>query len=88
MGQMKQIVVRVKNLYKLDVEDCVALSTKLDKVQIRDVDELWHKILGHFHHGTLKIMQNITTGLPKGAAGYMQRMYHGKYKKSTFHDQD
>ena len=28
MGQVKKIIVRVKNLYKLDVEDCVALSTK------------------------------------------------------------
>jgi hypothetical protein len=32
-GQVKQIRVRVKNLYKLDVEDCVALSTKAEKVQ-------------------------------------------------------
>jgi hypothetical protein len=32
-GQVKQIGVHVKNLYKLDVEDCVALSTKAEKVQ-------------------------------------------------------
>ena len=30
--QVKQIRVRVKNLYKLDVEDCVALSSKAEKV--------------------------------------------------------
>jgi len=32
MGQVKQIRVCAKNLYKLDVEDCVALSTKAKKV--------------------------------------------------------
>ena len=32
IGQVKQIRVRVKNLYKLDVEDCVALSRKVEKV--------------------------------------------------------
>ena len=28
LGQVKKIRVRVKNLYKLDVEDCIDLSTK------------------------------------------------------------
>lgn len=32
MGQVKQIEVRVNKLYKLDVEYCVALSTKVEKV--------------------------------------------------------
>ena len=54
-GQLKWIVVQVKNLYKLDVEDCANLSSKLEKVQSRDIGELWHKILGHLHHGALKI---------------------------------
>lgn len=31
--QMKQIRVRVKNLYKLEVGDCIALSSKVEKVQ-------------------------------------------------------
>jgi len=53
MGQVKQIRVHVENLYKLDVEDCVTLRTKTEKVQSRDVGELWHRILGHFHHGAL-----------------------------------
>jgi len=57
MGQVKQIEVRVKNLYKLDVEDCVALSIKAEKMQICNVSELWHRRLGHFHHDALNIMQ-------------------------------
>ena len=56
----------MKNLYKLDVEYRAILSTKEEKVQSRDIGELWHRILGHFHHGALKIMQQISTGLPKG----------------------
>jgi len=57
MGQVKQIEVRGKNLYKLDVEDCAALSTKAKKMQSRDLGELWHIRLGHLHHGPLEIMQ-------------------------------
>ena len=33
IGQVTWIRVRVKNLYKLDVEDCVALITNAEKVQ-------------------------------------------------------
>ena len=31
-GQAKQIEVNVKNLYKLNVENCPTLSTKVEKV--------------------------------------------------------
>jgi len=67
MGHVNHMGVHVKNMYKLDVEDCVVLSTKVEKVQSRDVGEIWHKRLGHLHHGALKIMQQITTSLPKGS---------------------
>ena len=40
MGQVRQFGFRVKKLYKLDVEYCVALSTNAEKVQSRDVGEL------------------------------------------------
>jgi len=64
---VKKIGVRVRNMYNLDVEYCVALSTKAEKVQSHDVGEIWHRRLGNLHHGALKIMQLITTCLPKGA---------------------
>ena len=57
----------MKNLYKLDVEYFVALGSKAEKVQSCDVDEIWHRRLGHLHHGALKIMHQITIGLTKGA---------------------
>eukprot|EP00253_Pinus_taeda_P006582 PITA_06582 len=66
MGQTKRTGIQVKNLYKLEVDDCAALSTKTELVQSQDIGELWHRWLGHLHHGALKIMQQISTGLPKG----------------------
>ena len=65
-GQAKKIGIRVKNIYKLDLDGCVALMGKADKVVSQDEGELWHRILGHLHHSALKVMQQISTGLPKG----------------------
>ena len=62
-GQAKKIGIRVKNLYKLDVDGCATLMGKADKVVSQDQGELWHKRLGHLCHGTLKAMQHISTGL-------------------------
>jgi len=56
----------VKNLYKLEVDDYATLSTKAELVKSQDIGELWHRLLGHFHHVALKIMQQISTRLPKG----------------------
>ena len=66
MGQTKRIGVRVKNIYKLEVDGCTAMMGKLEEVVSQDEGELWHRRLGHLHHGTLKILQQIYTGLPKG----------------------
>jgi len=65
LGQVKRIRVRVKNLYKLDVEECASLSTKAENMQSRYISELWHRRFGHLHQGAVKIMQQISTGLPK-----------------------
>ena len=56
-SQTKRIGIRVKNLYKLEVDDCVALSAKVELMKSQDIGELWHRRLGHLHHGALKIMQ-------------------------------
>ena len=32
MGQVKKIGIRVQNLYKIEVEDCAALSSKVEKM--------------------------------------------------------
>lgn len=86
-GAMKQIGVRVKNLYKLQVETEVALR----RVHGRDMGELWHKCMGHLHHGALKILQQIAMGLRpcridqhEVCKGYTL----SKYAKSYFQGQD
>eukprot|EP00253_Pinus_taeda_P011151 PITA_11151 len=56
-GQVKKIGIQVKNLYKLEVEECASLSEKVERVQSRDVGELWHRRLGHLHNGAFKILQ-------------------------------
>ena len=56
----------MKNLYRLDVDCCTTLMGKADKVVRQDEGELWHRRLGHLHHGALKVMQHISMGLPKG----------------------
>ena len=53
----KRIGIGVNNLYKLEVDDCAALSTKAELVQSQYIGKLWHMYLGHLHHGALKIMQ-------------------------------
>ena len=60
-GQTKRIRIWVKNIYKLEVDDCATLSTKEELVQSQVIGELWHRWLGHLHHGALNIMQQIST---------------------------
>ena len=64
MGQAKRIGIQVKNIYKLEVDGYAAMMGKVEKVVSRDEGELWHGKLGHLHHGALKVMQQISTGLP------------------------
>ena len=55
-GQVNKIGVHVKNLYKHDVDGCVALSSKVRKAMRWDIGESWHTRLGHLHHSALRIM--------------------------------
>ena len=87
IGQTKRIGIQVKNLYKLEVDDCVALSSKAELVQSQDISKLWHRRLGHLHHGALKIMQYISIGLPKGKLEQVDTCKGctlDKYEKSSF----
>jgi len=42
-GHIKNIGFRFQNLYKIEVQDCVSLSSKVEKMLSQDVDELWHR---------------------------------------------
>ena len=62
---------------------------KADKVVSRDEGELWDKRLGHLHHGALKVMQQISNGIPKDTvpqSGTCKGCTMGKYVKATFHE--
>ena len=55
----------------------------------RDEGELWHRRLGHLQHGALKILQQISTRLPKGTLAQSDQCKGctlGKFVKGNFHD--
>ena len=75
----------------MEVDDYAALSSKVELVQSQDICELCHRILGHLHHGALNIMQQISTGLPKGKLEQMDTCKGctlGKYVKYSFQDRN
>jgi hypothetical protein len=75
----------------LQVDGCGAMIGKAETVVSRDEGELWHRRLGHLHHGALKIMQQISTGLPRGTLAQSDQCKGctlGKYVKSTFHEKE
>ena len=87
MGQAKRIGIRVKNLYKLEVEACATIMSKAEKVVRWGESELWHRRLGHLHHVALKVMRKISTRLPMGTLAQLDQckcFTMGKYAKSTF----
>ena len=63
--------------------------SKEERVVSLDEGELWYRRLGHLHHNSLKVMQYISTGLPKGTLVQIDTCKGctmGKYAKETFHD--
>jgi hypothetical protein len=72
-GQVNKIGIQVKNLYMLEVYGCSAMIGKVEKLVSRDEGELWHRRLGHFHHGALKIMHQISTRLPRGTLAQLDQ---------------
>eukprot|EP00253_Pinus_taeda_P029453 PITA_29453 len=90
-GETRKIVVRVRNLYQLHVDGCTIMVGKAEGLVSQDDGELWHRRLGHLHHGALKILQQITIGLPKGTLAQLDQCKgctFGKFVKATFHKKD
>ena len=64
---------------------------KAEKVVSRDEGELWHRKMGHLHHGALKILQHISNGFPKGKIAQLDQCKGctmGKFVKTTFHEKE
>ena len=62
---------------------------KAEGVVSRDEGKLWHRRLGHLHHGALKILQQSSTELSKGTLAQSDQCKGctlGKFVKATFHE--
>jgi hypothetical protein len=56
-----------------------------------DMAELWHRRMVHLHHGALKVLQEIVTGLPDFSTEHHEvckGCAMGKYTKTTFPNSD
>ena len=81
---MTQIGVRSHKLYKLQLESPVAL---IDSTDDRDPNELWHRRMGHLHHGALRILKNTVIGAPELSTKkdeVCRGCVLGKYAKAAF----
>ena len=82
----KKVQIRIKSnrLYILQLESPMAVTGSHGD---KDLNKLWHRRIGHLHHGALRILRSIVTGVPdlsterddvcKGCA-------LGKYAKAAF----
>ena len=57
-----QIGVRSNRLYKLQLESPIALIRSSEE---KDLNELWHRKMGHLHHGAIRMLRRTITGVPK-----------------------
>ena len=91
MGQSKRLWIRVKNIYKPEVDGCDTMVFKAKEVVSCDEGELWHRQLVHVHHGALKVMQQISIGLTRGTlaqSSTCKGFTMGKYVKATFDEKE
>jgi len=57
-----QFRVRSHKLYKLQLKSPMALIGSNDE---KDLNELWHRRMGHLHHGALRILKKTVTEAEK-----------------------
>ena len=84
--QDKMIGIRSHKVYRLQFESLQALITNA-----KDMGELWHRRMAHLHHGALKILKEIVTGLPELSTEHSDMCKGcalGKYVKTTFPSSD
>lgn len=59
----KVIGTRIGKLYKLDFQPMATLVSSGGSEE--HLCELWHKRMAHLHHGALRVLREIVTGLPQ-----------------------
>ena len=80
-----QIRVRSNKLYKLQLESPMGLIGNTDE---KELNELWHRRMGHLHHGALRILKKTVTGVPKlntKRDDVCRGCVLGKYAKAAYH---
>jgi hypothetical protein len=84
----KVIGTRHENLYKFMFQPASAL---FHSTNINDLCELWHRRMNHLHHGAMRILREIVTGVPEFSTEHRElckRCALGKYTKTAFPSSD
>jgi hypothetical protein len=80
----KVIGTRHEKLYKLMFQPVRAL---IHTTSSSDLCELWHRRMENLHHGDLRVLREIVTGVPyfsTKAPGVVQRVLFGKLQQDFF----
>lgn len=89
----KVIGVRSGKLYRFSFQSTGALvtstsgSTHTSNTSSRDLCELWHRRMAHMHHGALRVLREITIGVPDFSVEHYEVCRGcalGKYTKLPF----
>jgi transposase InsO family protein len=84
IASARVIGVRQEKLYRMIFQAVGALTCSTSS---RDLCEIWHRRMGHLHHGALRILRDITTGLPDFSIeqyDVCRGCAMGKYAKAPF----
>ena len=78
--------IRRNNLYRLHI-DSPMVMIGINNNSGKEMNELWHRRMGHLHHGALKILKETVTGVPKLGTEHdnvCRGCVLGKYAKVAF----
>jgi len=85
--KVKQIGVQSKRLYRLQFDSPMTLVSSNKSNSGRDLDELWHRRMGHLHHGALRMLRETITGVLELGTKHddvCKGCILGKYAKAVF----
>ena len=79
---------RHEKLYKLMFQPARAL---IHTISNSDLCELWHRRMAHLHHGALRVLREMVTGVPDFSSEHHELCKGcalGKYTKTVFPSSD
>jgi hypothetical protein len=84
----KLIGTRHEKLYKIVFQP---VRTLFHSTSSSDLCDLWHRRMAHFHHGALRVLRDIVTGVPNFNTKHQELCKGcdlGKYTKTIFPSSD